>query len=86
MVTPMSNHDVLPLAARRAAWDRLWRILLSPPRPEPADPDETRIPHSALPKWSAQPDAGSAHDRRDRTTGCRPGRSRSGHSPNRRRP
>ncbi len=21
----------LPLAARRAAWDRLWRILLAPP-------------------------------------------------------
>ncbi len=25
----------LPLAARRAAWDALWRVLLAPPRPEP---------------------------------------------------
>ncbi len=26
----------LPLAARRAAWDRLWRILLAPPVAETA--------------------------------------------------
>jgi hypothetical protein len=39
----------LPLQARQAAWDRLWRILLAPPAsPDPGaetDPDaEFRVP------------------------------------------
>ena len=30
---------VLPLAARQAAWDRLWRVyLLAPPAAKPPDP------------------------------------------------
>ena len=28
----MRPPSPLPLAVRRAAWDRLWRILLAPPR------------------------------------------------------
>ena len=32
----MAGTEPLPLAARQAAWDALWRILLAPPRP--ADP------------------------------------------------
>lgn len=39
----MSRSSPLPLEARRAAWDRLWRILLAPPAsqefPIEADPD-----------------------------------------------
>ena len=36
----MAGNEPLPLAARRAAWDALWRILLAPPRPAtPNSPD-----------------------------------------------
>lgn len=33
-------HDVdgPPLAARRAAWDALWRVLLAPPSGQDRDP------------------------------------------------
>lgn len=31
----------LPVAARQAAWDNLWRVLLSPP---PAPPPDTTKP------------------------------------------
>lgn len=86
MVTPMPDRDSLPLAARRAAWDRLWRILLTPPRLEPADPDETRIPLSAMLENPDQPVVGGEHDRRDQATGCRRDGSRSGHGADGKRP
>ena len=34
----MSAPTTLPLAARQAAWDRLWRVLLAPPAAKPPDP------------------------------------------------
>jgi hypothetical protein len=37
----MSQPSPLPLAARRAAWDRLWQILLAPvPECEPGSSAE----------------------------------------------
>jgi len=34
----MSTPAPLSIEARRAAWDRLWRVLLAPPAAEPPDP------------------------------------------------
>jgi len=53
---PLSNP--LPLEARRAAWDRLWRILLAPPA-------------SQNPAAEANPDAGSRNSRPSRQTDTR---------------
>jgi hypothetical protein len=34
----------LPVAARRVLWDQLWDKLLSPPRPEPSQPEHPPTP------------------------------------------
>lgn len=65
----MQAPDPLPLAARRAAWDRLWRILLTPPRTEPADPDETRISPPELPADLDRSDAGCGRGMTDSPVG-----------------
>jgi hypothetical protein len=50
---PLSSP--LPLEARRAAWDRLWRILLAPPA-------------SQNPAAEADPDAGLRNSRPSQQT------------------
>jgi hypothetical protein len=48
----MRETQPLPVVARQAAWDRLWRILLAPPTEdqvpvEPAEVGDTRIDRTA---------------------------------------
>ena len=53
----MRASDPLPLATRRAAWDRLWRILLAPPRDDEQPPATVRPSPTltALPSDPADP-------------------------------
>jgi excisionase family DNA binding protein len=39
----MRPPSPLPLAARQAAWDRLWRILLAPPAPSSIADDDSAL-------------------------------------------
>jgi hypothetical protein len=42
------DPEPLPLAARRALWNRVWDRLLSAPRQEPAEPDEVPRPETLI--------------------------------------
>jgi hypothetical protein len=49
-VCPVSAPSALPLEARRAAWDALWKRLLAPTPdddPEPENDDEERPDEAA---------------------------------------
>jgi hypothetical protein len=39
----MGVPNPLPLEARRVAWDRLWRMLLTPPSVAPMAPSSDRM-------------------------------------------
>lgn len=52
----MSPRSPLPVATRRAAWDRLWRILLAPPNSR----TERVGPHSDEDHAEGQPPVSAA--------------------------